>query len=290
MTRLSTLFPETIEPCDWPALSSLRRSAAWGQFFPAHRLPVLAKTPLLVVLGLYLTGGRFAYATVGATMVLATLLWFFLYALNESTDLALEEGYYVRRRFRILLMGLPILIGVLAACLSLRLVLPFVFTTLGQFLYCVPPMRWKRWWGAILLLSGIMNPILRLECGAIWGVHPIPILAFAAFVSFHLGAALRARVLLRDRDARLSYRVAPSGCETTGILFTALGFLFTFLLCWQGLLPQVSLWFLLPSAAFAIYAWSGRATSVSQLRQGWLGFAILALLALIALLIRLTRF
>ncbi len=38
------------------------------------------------------------------------------------------------------------------------------------------------------------------------------------------------------------------------------------------------------ATVFACYAWSNRATSMTQLRQGWLWFAILSLFALFTLL------
>src|SRR5579871_5261800 len=72
-----------------------RNGAVWRQLLPTHRLSVVAKTPVLVALGLFLAGGRFVWGTVGWTLVLAAALWGVLYALNEAYDLAYEDGYEV---------------------------------------------------------------------------------------------------------------------------------------------------------------------------------------------------
>jgi hypothetical protein len=144
----------------------------------------------------------------------------------------------------------------------------------------------KRWWWAVLLLSGVLNPILRLECGALWGPRAVPFLAYAVLVSLHLGSAIRARTLLKARDRRLAYVTAPNGIEGFGIACTVGGLLGASVLCAQGFLPRSFLIFLIPAAVFSLYAWSGRIRSMAQLRQGWLGFAILSLLALAVLLSR----
>ncbi|HLK57599.1 MAG TPA: hypothetical protein VKU00_13625 [Chthonomonadaceae bacterium] len=284
MSLSSPLAPEPTETFTEAVAQERTRTASWRQLFPSHRLPVLSKTPLLIALGLTLTGGRFDPRTVGTTMVLFALLWADLYALNEATDLELEQGLQVPRRYLIPLYLLPCLLCIGALCLSVRLLLPFGLTMLSQFAYCVPPFRLKRWWWAILLLSGVLNPILRLEAGAVWGAHSIPLLAYVAFVSLHLGAALRARGLQRARDSGFGYAIAPHGCDLTGILCTLIGIAVVFLLCLQGVLPKQCLYFLIPCIGFAIYAWSGRAKSMSDLRQGWLWFAVLALIALVILL------
>ena len=278
------LAPEPVEQFTETVTSVRTRAASWRQLFPTHRLPVLTKTPLMIALGLYLTGGRFEMRTVGATMLLFATLWAALYALNEATDLAIEQHFEVPRRYLLPLFIFPALLCVLAACLSLRLLLPFCLTVLGQFAYCVPPVRLKRWWWAILLLSGFLNPILRLEAGAVWGQHPIPLLAYLTFVSLHLGAALRVRALQRQRDEGFGYRSAPHYSEIAGIVCTVLGIVGTSLLCWQGILLRPCIYFMLPCVAFAVYAWSGRAKNVADLRQGWFWFALLAFIALIMLL------
>ena len=285
--KMSLSPPLAPEPAEQfaEAIASVRTHAVtWRQLFPTHRLPVLSKTPLLIALGLTLTGGQFELRTVGGAMLLFSLLWASLYALNEATDLALEQGKNVPRSFYFALCLLPCLFCALAGSLSMRLLLPFCITTLGQFAYCLPPFRLKRWWWAILLLSGILNPILRLEAGAIWGLHSIPLLAYAAFVSLHLGAALRARSLQRARDARLGYHVVPTGSDILGVLCTASGVCATFLLCRSLVLPGPTIWFLIPCVGIAIYAWSGRAKSMADLRQGWLWFAVLAGIALLILI------
>lgn len=259
---------------------------SWLALLPAHRRPVLAKTPLLIAVGVFLAGGRLETRPVLLTMALATALWALLYALNESTDLQQESGILVERRIQILLFLLPIGICLAAACLSPHLGLLFSLMTVGQIAYSAPPLRVKRWWWAVLLLSGVLNPILRLECGAVWGPHAIPLLAYAVLVSLHLGAAIRARTLLKERDRQLAYVTAPDGTEWAGIACMVGGLLGGGLLCLQGFLPRVFLVFLVPASVFSLYAWSGRIRNMAQLRQGWLVFAILALLALAVLLSR----
>ncbi|HLV79757.1 MAG TPA: hypothetical protein VKT32_05720, partial [Chthonomonadaceae bacterium] len=170
--------------------------------------------------------------------------------------------------------------------LSPHLGLLFALMTAGQIAYSAPPWRVKRWWWAVLLLSGVLNPLLRMECGALWGPRPVPFLAYAVLVSLHLGSAIRARTLLKDRDRRLAYVAAPNGIEWAGIACTVGGLLGGSLLCLQGFLPRVFLVFLAAAALFSLYAWFGRIRSMAQLRQGWLGFAILSLLALAVLLSR----
>lgn len=255
------------------------QSVGWRQLLPSHRLPVIAKTPFMVALGVYIAGGRFDNPSVGKTMLLAGALWAALYALNEATDLALEQNLIVPLSARQLLYALCITICVAAVWLSPALGLLCVLMAVGQIAYCVPPARLKRYWWAALMLSGMANPILRLECGAVWGTHTIPPLAYIAFVSLHIGAAIRSRALLRDRDQDFAYRVAPPRLEWAGITCTGVGLLAAYGVCWQGIVPPVFAVFTTAATAFSVYAWSGRATSVAQLRQGWLWFAVLSLLA-----------
>ncbi len=254
-------------------------AVGWWQLLPSHRLPVIAKTPFMVALGVYIAGGRFDNPAVGKTMILAGALWAALYALNEATDLTLEQNLTVSLLARQLLYSLCVAICIAAARLSLALGLLCVLMAVGQLAYCVPPARLKRYWWAALLLSGMANPILRLECGAVWGTHTIPPLAYVAFVSLHIGAAIRSRALLRVRDQDFAYRVAPRRLEWVGIACTTVGLLAAYGVCWQGIVPPVFAVFTTAAAVFSVYAWSGRATSVAQLRQGWLWFAVLALLA-----------
>ena len=62
----------------------------WREIFPKARLLALSKTVLLVSLGLALSGGRFSLQTAGFVLI-ATVLWALLYALNELTDHSLED-------------------------------------------------------------------------------------------------------------------------------------------------------------------------------------------------------
>jgi hypothetical protein len=245
---------------------------------------VIAKTPLMVAVGLYLSEARFAPGAAGLTLALSAALWAALYALNEATDLTLERGLTVSPRMRAFLFAPVCAVCLATAFLSLPLASLFMWMAAGQIAYCAPPLRLKRWWWAVLFLSGVMNPLLRLECGAQWGAHPIPLTAGAVVVSLHLGASMRSRALLRERDRRLGYVVAPPGSEIAGMFLTGAGLLGGAALCAQGALPRVFLLFGPVVVPFALYAWSGRVTSMARLRQGWLWFAVLACLALAILL------
>jgi len=258
--------------------------ASWRQLLPAHRLPVLAKTPLLIAVGLYLSGASFDLRSSGLTMVLTVALWAALYAVNEATDLELEHGLHIRRQTRASLRALVAALCAASVLLSWPLAGLLALMAVGQIAYCAPPLRLKRWWWAVLLLSGVLNPTLRLQCGAIWGAHPIPPLAYLAMMGLHLGAAARSRVLLRERDRRLGYHIAPPGTEGLGMACTGIGLLGTGLLCWQNVLPRVCLLLGAVVIPFCVYAWSGRVTNVARLRQGWLWFALLACVVLAVLL------
>lgn len=261
----------------------VQRRAEWSQLLPAHRLPVIAKTPLIVALGIYLTGGRFDTLACWQTMGLAAALWTVLYALNEATDLEDERGLFIagNRKAALLVAGLAVCLAGFSVSVSLMLL--FVLMTAGQCAYCVKPLRWKRFWWAALLLSGGLNPVLRLECGALLGAHAIPPLAYAVFVLLHEGAAMRSRTLQRKRDARLGYHTAPAWLQSVGIAATLLGFVGAFWFCWQGLVPLEFTPMLAVGALFAVYAWSGKARNVGTLRRGWLVFAAMALIALVIL-------
>lgn len=266
-----------------PLTPHAQRQARWFQLLPAHRLPVIAKTPLIVALGIYLTGGRYDTLACWLTIGLAAALWTVLYALNEATDLENEQGFCVSDGMKRGLVGASIAICCAGLGVSLRLMILLFLMTVGQFAYCVKPLRWKRYWWAALLLSGGLNPILRLECGTLLGVHGILPLAYAVFVLLHEGAAMRSRTLLRERDARLGYHTAPGGLKEAGIAATLLGFLGAFWFCWQGVVPLAFTPMLMVGALFAVYAWSGHARNVGILRRGWLVFAAMTLMALVIL-------
>lgn len=259
------------------------RVASWRQILPGHRLPVVSKTALLIALGVYLSGGAFRGATVGLTILLAAMLWCDLYILNEATDLICEQKMQVSRPALAFLYTLPLLLCFAAYCVLPPLALPFSLMVASQFAYCVPPLRLKRYWWAIILLSGTLNPVLRLQCGVELGVHSLTPLVYAAFISAHIGAALRARALLRKRDRKFGYRPVPAGAETAGKLFTLFGFLGAAELCRVKAFPPAFIPMLIAAAAFSVYAWSGRRTEIGRLRRGWLWFALMSFVALGAL-------
>jgi len=289
-SQSSVTSPTHISPIVESYALTSRRAATLRQLMPIHRLAVIAKTPMLIAVGLYAAGGpadgAFFSPSVIATMALAAGLWTALYALNEATDLEREHNYFVERSVKAWLFAACVVVCLLAARLSMGIGLLLTAMAVGQCCYCVPPLRLKRHWWAVLLLSGLMNPILRLECGAYWGAHHIPPLAYAVFVSLHLGASIRSRVLLRNRDRKLGYRVAPQGMELVGIVCTFSGLTGAGILCLQGVLPRPFLVFVGVAAAFSVYAWSKKATSVAHLRQGWLWFTVLSLAALVIMLAR----
>ena len=257
---------------------------AWSDLLPLHRLSIVAKTPLLIALGASLSGADFHFQTVGLSMALATLLWASLYALNEATDLSWEREIDVGRPLRTFLLTAPLLLCILSHRVSPVLFLYLGVMTAGQFAYCVPPLRWKRHWLPLLLLGGALNPVLRVACGAMWGTTPLPLTLYGVLLSLHLGSALRSRVLLRERDGRLGYRIAPQGCERAGRWLTGGGLLGSVGLCLNGVLPSHFLLFAAAGTAFSLYAWSGRITRVAQVRRGWFLFVALSMLAVAELM------
>ena len=275
--------PGRVETSLEPYALARPHQAEWQQILPGHRLPVIVKSLLIVALGVYLSGGPLETQAVETTMALTAVLWAVLYALNESTDLIFEHRLLVPKYLPAGLLALAILLCLSAAFLSPALSLLLGLMIAGQVAYCLPPMRLKRHWWAVFVLSGTLNPILRLECGAVWGKHPIPFLAYLVFISLHLGASSRTRVLLRERDQKLGYQIAPAWLEGVGKLCTGLGLTGGVLLCMQEVLPRFLLFSFPLVAAFVLYAWSERAVSVARLRIGWIWFAILALLILVGL-------
>ncbi len=255
-----------------------------GQLLPAHRLLAVAKTVILVALGVYLAGGQFERAGVWLTLLLGGLLWACLYALNEFTDLVAERGYRPQRSLGLLLVAAPLLVSVAAGSLSPTLLALFLAMIAGQMVYSVSPLRLKRFWWANPLLSGIINPVLRFQCGVLWGTHPVLWPAYGAVVCLHLGAALRARVLQRERDRGLGYSAAPSAVNGVGLVLVMLGFGAMFLLYLEGALPAPVMLATVGAMVFAAYAWSGHVNDIRQVRAGWLGFAVLALISFFILL------
>src|SRR5262245_41724604 len=94
------------------------RAASWRRILPSHRIPVIAKTPLMVALGVYLAGGDLGTRAVALTMALTALLWAALYALNEATDLRLEQRLNVPRALPLALGAVVFVIGFFAVPLS----------------------------------------------------------------------------------------------------------------------------------------------------------------------------
>jgi hypothetical protein len=253
---------------------------SWQDIVPSHRLPVAAKTLILVALGVYLTGGNFAAGTVWLSMGLTTTLWTLLYIVNEAADMEAEEGRVVPSRVWRVVISLPLLVCATALFVSPLLSLYLSLMFLGQWAYCMPPFRWKKHWWAIVALSGVINPLLRAACGAMWGAKSLPVSACLVLVCLHLGATLRARLLQRDRDRRLGYSVVPDWSGFAGRCCTGIGLCGALVLCLRGVLPITFAPLVALATPFAVFAWSEKAKSMAQLRRFWLAFAVLATLAL----------
>jgi hypothetical protein len=259
-------------------------ATAW-EIVPLHRLPVVVKTPFMVAVGAFLSGAEFRWSTVGVTMLLGGLLWAVLYPFNEATDLYYEENREISRLTWVIFALLLTLICGIGWQVRPSVGVMLFGMVLSQLLYCFPHprVRLKRhWWGSVLL-SGTVNPVLRLWCGAVWGVSSSSALIYTAFLAIHLGAALRARLLLRERDNRLGYSPIPTWAKPLGVFSTAVGLLSALILLLRHELPQIFGIFWFVATLFACYAWSGRAKSMQELRRGWLLFAALSVVALIYL-------
>ena len=285
--KMSTPMPlsdntETVASSHYALVAS--RDARLRDLLPAHRLPVIAKTPIMVALGAYFAHADFARPELWLTFLISALLWTSLYALNEMTDVSAEQGLYVPPKTQKVLYTLPFVVCAASLFLSKSLFVCLFTMTVGQYAYCVPKFRLKRYWITIVLLSGVVNPLLRMECGAIWGTQQMPVLAGAVFVLLHLGATFRARTLQRERDRKLAYRTAPPFSDWLGPVCTALGLTGAILLCLHGILPHFFFFYILIAAGFAVYAWSGRVHSMNTLRRGWIGFALLGLIAVAILM------
>src|SRR5579862_3592256 len=110
----------------------------WAQLLPQHRLTVIAKTPMLVAVGVYAAGGRFTTVPVALTLLVTAGLWAVLYAVNEATDLQGEQHQVVDFRVRALLAALCAAIVAAGAAVTLRLALLMAGMVAGQLVYCLP--------------------------------------------------------------------------------------------------------------------------------------------------------
>jgi hypothetical protein len=268
------------------SISSLGRAALGCCPLSADRVFLVAKTPLIIALGAYLAGPRSQDSHLGLAMELASLLWLGLYALNESSDAAWERG--TRARFysgQVAIIALLALVIVTAALfIDAKLSGLFLSMVATQIAYSLPPLRLKCHWEFVILISGVVNPLLRMSCGSMFGDHPVPVLAYVTVVLLHLGGALRTRLLRRERDHLLGYRVAPNVVHFPGIVFTMLGLLGTCFMCWRGILPSLLTPCAIAGLAFAAYAWSRQARDVAILRKAWVLIAAFLPLGLLVLL------
>ncbi len=253
---------------------------------PRHRIPVIFKSPALLALGVYLTGGSTTARPVLTAMVLLSLLWAVLYSLNEWSDVRSEQNIRVPEWELAALLLICTLLCKAAGEISWKLGTLFLLMTICQCCYSLYPFRFKRFWQYGFVLSGIINPLLRLWCGVIFGWHALPALVLITFILLHTGAVLRARCLLRQRDQQLGYLYIPDRAEAAGIAFTILGLAGAFAICFTGLVPAVFI--LMPAGAsfFSWHAWSHPHPSLAQLRRSWMLFAWMALAGITALLLQ----
>jgi hypothetical protein len=238
---------------------------------------------MLVAIGAYLSGASLSTAGVAWTMALTSLLWTLLYALNEATDQTLEENDRAIAR-----LWLPLFCG----SLSLSVGAAFIATPLGaytalmvlsQAVYCLPPLRLKRWWWGSVLLSGGVNAVLRVQCGALWGDGHPPWIAYLTVVALHLGASMRMRDLVRRLDRRRGYTPAPAWVGIVGRGSTAVGFAgIALATCW-GVLPRELGIVALCGSLFAVYAWEKAPTDPDRLRKAWVLFSLAAVWIIYAL-------
>ncbi len=129
-----------------------------------------------------------------------------------------------------------------------------------------------------MLLSGVINPLLRVECGAIFGKPVLPWLIYVTLVLVHVNGALRTRLLRKDRDTRLGYQTMPEAFRVVGHGGGRSRRCSAWLLmCVTGLFPKVFYPLVGMTALFLGYVWSGKVQDISSLRKAWLLCAPLAL-------------
>ncbi len=245
---------------------------------PLHRMPVLIKTSALIAFGVWVAHGTVTSSHALVTMFLGAVLWAALYGINEWSDLRLEAGIALPNSYGYVLSVVAAFTTIAAGLISWKIGLLFACMILSQVLYCIPPFRAKRYWYSALVLSGGINPMLRLEAGAALGMHSVPLQLIAVFILLHLGAAVRSRCLLRKRDLKLGYVVAPPKTERFGIAVTVLGLLGSFLVCYLEIVPRFLALFVALASGFAVYSWSSEDRNLGQLRRAWLWFAVLAVI------------
>jgi hypothetical protein len=255
----------------------------WWSLVPTDRLFLVMKTPLIMAGGAYLAGASFHSGGLWLTMGLASVIWLLLYGLNESADAACERGLVSAGRYQYWLLGVPLALAASAAWIDPRAAAYLLLMVGAQVAYTLPPFRGKRHWALVVLISGTLNPLLRLQAGAVFGEQAIPLLGYVSLVLLHVGGALRTRLLRKERDLRLGYHTVPDGARYFGAAATILGLLGLGLMGRTGALPILFAIYALLCLPFAIYVWSSRVPDVVVLRKAWLVLAVLALPALLFL-------
>jgi hypothetical protein len=250
---------------------------------PTDRLFLVMKTPLIMAGGAYLAGASFREGGLWLAMGLASVVWLLLYGLNESSDATCERGLVSAGRYQYWLLAVPLVLAASAAWISLGVAAYLLLMVAAQVAYSLPPLRGKRHWALVVLISGTINPLLRLQAGAVLGHHALPLLAYVSLVLLHVGGALRTRLLRKERDLRLGYRTVPAVVRPFGAGATILGLLGIGLMGRLGALPVLFAYYALGCLPFAVYVWSNRVPDVVVLRKAWFVLAVLALPALLLL-------
>jgi hypothetical protein len=246
------------------------------RLLPLKRVSVIAKTPLLVAIGAYVSGASLGTPGVAWTMALTSLLWTLLYALNEATDQALEEGDRAMTRLWLPLSCASVGVSVGASFIDPVLCPLSALMVMSQAAYCLPPVRLKRWWWGPVLLSGGVNAVLRIQCGVLWGSDHPSWIGYLTVVALHVGASVRMRDLVRGLDRRRGYAPAPEWVGIVGRGSTAVGVAGIAWLTYFTMLPREFGLVALCGSLFAFYAWQRAPADPEKLRKVWVLFSLAA--------------
>lgn len=180
--------------------------AAVTKLLPVKRVGALAKTALLVSVGAYVTGRRLDH-DVASSVVLATGLWAVLYALNEASDLVYEQKKRLPRVLFVALYLAVVAVVVFSVRENTTFGLLILTMSVSQIVYCVGP-RLKKFWFWALLLSGVVNPILRILAGALV-VSDSVLQILPLVIVVHLTGAMTTRLKNRKKDIVHNYEPIP---------------------------------------------------------------------------------
>ena len=209
-------------------MSDKKEVIRWRDLFPSIRRNALAKTAILIVLGAFLSRAEMSLSLLWTTL-LAMALWMLLYAINEAWDLRFEQGRQSFRSLWLFLVAVGVVI-VSESIVSSTVALYFAGMALSQVAYS--RFRLKKHWWFCLISSGVINPVLRIMCGAAFGATTIPVVAYVYFANLHIGGAVITRSLKRARDKSLGYHILPNWVERITQVSQIIGCLLFFAI-WQ---------------------------------------------------------